>query len=284
LAAKFSDWGHLHEALGALPDEAISLGGGSISNAMRIRVGGNFYFMKYIRRSLPDFFLKEKIGLDLLRHSCSLRIPEVFALGRDEEADWIVMEYIESSQALPESWSHLGYAMAGLHGCSKTHFGLNCDNYIGELVQRNELATDWETFFVRSRLMPLVSSAKEHFSSLDQMKWERLYQTIGNFGFTRKPALLHGDLWQGNVMFSSVGAVLIDPAVYFGVPEMDIGMSRLFGGFNKVFYDSWYEEAKPEPGWQERAELCNLYPLLVHLNLFGAGYLSSVRQLLNRYV
>lgn len=219
----------------------------------------------------------------MLRKSCRLAIPEVIAVGRDADMQWIVLEYVESVPASAPVWAELARGLAELHRSPATYFGLEKSNFIGELVQQNEPGADWESFFIRCRLMPLVSMASGYFSEEDNFRWERLYETLGTYGFTRKPALVHGDLWYGNVMFSASGPVLIDPAVYFGVPEMDIGMSRLFGGFDAAFYRAWLEEAKPHAGWQERTELCSLYPLLVHLNLFGSGYLSSVKQILYRY-
>jgi fructosamine-3-kinase len=79
------------------------------------------------------------------------------------------------------------------------------------------------------------------------------------------------------------GPCLIDPAVYYGSREMDLAMSRLFGGFSGLFYESYNEAYPLAPGWESRVELCQLYPLLVHLNLFGGGYLASVTSIAGRY-
>lgn len=257
--------------------------GGSVSRAFRLRSGKESYILKCRNKGLPEFFEKEKDGLNLLRISGRLKVPEVLACGSDQGMDWIVMEYLEPVQASPAAWKELAAGLADLHRCSNAAFGLAYSNYIGELVQQNEPEQSWEDFFIRRRLMPMVSLALDYFNAEDNVRWERLYARLGQYGFTRKPSLVHGDLWQGNVLFTASGPVLIDPAVYFGVPEADIGMSYLFGGFDKAFYDAWREEARPDPGWRERAELCNLYPLLVHLNLFGPGYLSSIRQIVYRY-
>ena len=99
-----------------------------------------------------------------------------------------------------------------------------------------------------------------------------------------KPALIHGDLWSGNFMADKNGEpVIYDPAVYYGNREMDIAMSLLFGGFNKSFYD-YYNEAFPmQPNWKERIQLCQLYPLLVHLILFDGNYYYSVMNIINFY-
>jgi len=99
-----------------------------------------------------------------------------------------------------------------------------------------------------------------------------------------EPSLLHGDLWSGNFMVNNEGnACIYDPAVYYGHREMDIGMSKLFGGFDKAFYLAYNQEYPMEKGWERRVEYCNLYPLLVHVNLFGGGYASSVSAILSRF-
>jgi fructosamine-3-kinase len=99
-----------------------------------------------------------------------------------------------------------------------------------------------------------------------------------------RPALLHGDLWKGNLVSGPDGeAWAVDPAVYYGHREMDIAMTRLFGGFDDAFYTAYNEALPMERGWEERAEVCNLYPLLVHTLLFGGGYAGQVAQVLRRF-
>jgi fructosamine-3-kinase len=114
-------------------------------------------------------------------------------------------------------------------------------------------------------------------------KFQRIYPVLENFFPKEKPALLHGDLWSGNIMRGKNGMpVLIDPAVYYGHREMDLAFSRLFGGFESLFYES-YETVFPlEPGFEERVPVYNLYPLLVHLLLFGKSYLSGIEKTVNR--
>jgi fructosamine-3-kinase len=98
------------------------------------------------------------------------------------------------------------------------------------------------------------------------------------------PALLHGDLWNGNVLFDTLGQpVLIDPACYWGWPEAEIAMCALFGGFPQSFYTSWESAARPETGWRERLPIYQLYHLLNHLNLFGGAYHTQVMATLRRF-
>lgn len=99
-----------------------------------------------------------------------------------------------------------------------------------------------------------------------------------------KPSLLHGDLWGDNYMIDRNGTPwLIDPAVYVGHPEADLAMTELFGGFDQSFYGAYRVIIPTDAGYKERRDIYNLYHLLNHLNLFGGGYLSSARVVINRY-
>ncbi len=112
----------------------------------------------------------------------------------------------------------------------------------------------------------------------------RFYAKLDELFPKESPALLHGDLWSGNFMVSEKGlAVIIDPAVYYGHREMDLAMSQLFGGFDASFYEAYQRNFPLENGWQQRLDYCNLYPLMVHVNLFGGSYLESVKRILVRF-
>ena len=96
--------------------------------------------------------------------------------------------------------------------------------------------------------------------------------------------LFHGDLWSGNFLTDKTGnATLIDPAVYYGHREMDLGMTKLFGGFEAEFYAAYSEMFPLEAGFEKRVDIYNLYPLLVHVNLFGGDYIHQVQKILERY-
>ena len=105
----------------------------------------------------------------------------------------------------------------------------------------------------------------------------------GLFG-TVNPSLLHGDLWGGNYLISLDGTpYLIDPAVYYGHSEMDLAMTRLFGGFSSSFFNTYYDIVPPHPHQSDLTALYQLYYLLVHLNLFGTSYLPGVQRTLTKY-
>ena len=114
--------------------------------------------------------------------------------------------------------------------------------------------------------------------------FEKLFAKLNEIFPAEKPSLLHGDLWSGNFMTGTDGSVkLIDPAVYFGFREMDLAMSKLFGGFDSSFYKFYHEEFPLENGLEKRVDICNLYPLLVHVNLFGGHYANEVDAIVSRF-
>ncbi|MCZ7682741.1 MAG: fructosamine kinase family protein [Sandaracinaceae bacterium] len=153
--------------------------------------------------------------------------------------------------------------------------------------QDNGREEDWPTFYARRRLEPQLRMAADRGRTSPEMRrgFSRLFARMRELvGPSEPPARLHGDLWGGNCHVDEHGApVLIDPAVYGGHREMDLAMMQLFGGFSERVFAA-YDEAYPlAEGWRERVPLYQLYPLMVHVNLFGGGYAASVERVLSRY-
>ena len=114
--------------------------------------------------------------------------------------------------------------------------------------------------------------------------FDHFYQEYANLIPIEVPSLLHGDLWSGNILCGArQEAVFIDPAVYYGHREVDIAMTRMFGGFDPVFLDHYHSCFPLEKGWEERVLIHNLYPQLVHLVLFGNAYLRGIENVIQRY-
>ena len=111
----------------------------------------------------------------------------------------------------------------------------------------------------------------------------RLPQLLG--GSSEPPALIHGDLWSGNLIADEAGSpALIDPAAYYGHREAELGMMTLFGGFGGRVYEA-YDQAFPlEPGWRARNPIYQLYHLMNHLNLFGGSYRGQVMSIVRRHL
>jgi fructosamine-3-kinase len=196
------------------------------------------------------------------------------------------MEYIQSSAPNSDYWSLLGRGLAKLHQQTNDQFGWSEPNYIGRLPQKNDWHADWNEFFWEQRLKPQIKTARDQGRlTTEQAKGlDALSGKLSQIFPPSRPALLHGDLWSGNVMVGATGEpVLVDPAVYFGHPEIELAFTKLFGGFDQQFYESYQEESALAPGFDQRIDLYNLYPLLVHLNLFGTGYLQEVLQTGKKY-
>jgi len=260
-----------------------SISGGCINHAVKICTNLGEYFLKHNSASLyPQMFNVEKKGLCLLRNADEIFIPIPICSGEKGANSFLVLELVQSGIPTNDFWEVFGTSLANLHKHTHNKFGLNHDNYIGSLPQSNKQYHSWIDFFVSQRLEPQIKRAKLGKGMHD--KFTRLFGLLQNIFPKEPPALLHGDLWNGNYMVSEDGQpVIIDPAVYYGHREMDIGMTMLFGGFDKEFYDSYNQKYPLEKGWESRLDICNLYPLLVHVNLFGGGYINQVNDILARY-
>lgn len=261
--------------------------GGSINRAAKISTERGDLFLKWNRSAPEDFFEKEAAGLRLLRNADSdIRVPEVVAeRGADgERPGFLLMEYIEPGSN-GDSYK-FGEELAALHGNRAEKFGLEQDNYIGSLPQSNNRRGHWLSFFSEMRIEPQLKMAVDSgkLDSTSQKGWIGLLKRLDTIIPECKPSLLHGDLWSGNYIFDSQGrAVLIDPAVYYGHPEMDLSFSKMFGGFDASFYEGYRSVAPLEPDFEDRVPVYNLYPLLVHVNLFGGHYSDQCRRFLMKF-
>ncbi len=274
----------------SLPVEVTStktLSGGSINKAFRLETNIGNFFLKYNNASkFPQMFEKEARGLSLLRSAGEIDIPEIIFHSEAGQDAFLLLEYIDSVGQTNDFWSNFGKSLAKLHNHKAEAFGLDHDNYMGSLYQHNEFHDDWIEFFIEERLERQVKLARENaaIGRNDVLAFERLYKRLGEIFPATKPSLIHGDLWSGNFMVNGKGdACLIDPAVYYGHPEIDIAMSTLFGVFNSEFYESYIAHNPLEKGWEKRLDIYNLYPLMVHVNLFGGGYPGSVRRIIGRF-
>ncbi|MEK9628745.1 MAG: fructosamine kinase family protein [Nitrospinota bacterium] len=281
----------LEPLLGATVKSSFSTGGGCINQTQVLELtNGEKVFMKQNSNPPNDFFLAEVKGLRLLAQAENgPRIPKPIALQSGSRPTFLIMEYLENSGGGSDFPDRLALSLANLHRTSQEHFGLNHDNYIGSTPQQNNLEKDGILFFRDHRIKfqrQLARQAGLLPASTDK-KLGELCDNLNKFLNIsgEKPALMHGDLWSGNYFSDSNGnPCIFDPAVYFGLREADIAMTELFGRLPQRFYDAYNEAFPMNPGYQERKDLYNLYHLLNHLNLFGGSYLSSVQQILKRYI
>lgn len=260
------------------------VGGGSINDTFRVETSSGIYFVKKNSASrYPAMFEKEAKGLQVLADAGEITVPEVIAFGESDDDAFLILEFIQSGARPASFWDDFARQLANLHRHSSGSFGLDHDNYIGSLVQYNRQHKTWADFFREERLEVQLRLAIDNhkMGKETMMAFGRFYNKLNEIFPPEPPALLHGDLWGGNYMVDEKGSPLvIDPAVYYGHREMDLGMSQLFGGFDVRFYEAYQRYFPLEKGWQQRLDYCNLYPLMVHVNLFGGSYTGSVKAIL----
>jgi fructosamine-3-kinase len=265
--------------------------GGDINEAYDVTLAdGRRVFVKANARAAARMFACEARGLDWLRDADALRIPRVLAHSaeQDEMPAFLVLERIASAARTRDFDERLGRGLAALHGYGAPQFGFEEPNFIGSLPQDNTPCDTWATFYAHRRLEPQVHAAVD--CGRAPAGWThafaRLFGRMDDLvGPPEPPARLHGDLWSGNVMTDEHGApCLIDPAVYGGHREVDLAMLRLFGGVGPRSLAAYHEALPLAAGHEARVALYQLYPLLVHVNLFGGGYVAPVERVLRTYV
>ena len=252
--------------------------GGCISPAARVTDRGDrrSVFAKWAAADTPaGLFDQEAISLAALADAGVVRVPAVL----HSDARSLVLEWLEPGTARPSGWRNFGRALAALHRVSASAFGWRQDNFIGPLPQRNTWHESWSEFYQQHRIRPQLERAGSvgAFDSGQRKTLQRFHDNLPDI-LTHDPApsLLHGDLWSGNVHPLENGELaLIDPASCYGDREMDLAMAELFGGFPSSFFESYEAELATDAiSRAERRAAYQVYYLLVHVNLFGAGYVA----------
>lgn len=261
--------------------------GGDINEAHALSLDdGTVLFMKSNALSALDNFKAEAQGLEAIRNTGAIGVPEILGVGTNAGASFLLMEYISGAPRVKNYWEVFAAELAAMHRSDvSTFFGFPNDNWIGSRKQINRKNDSWIAFYRDCRLQPQFEAAKTYFTASDRRKIEYLLSHLDHFLIEpERPSLVHGDLWSGNKITGNDGKCwLIDPAVYYGHPEVDIAMTELFGGFDGRFYEAYKEAGGMEPGYADRRDLYNLYQLLNHLNIFGGGYYGAVMRAVARY-
>ncbi len=281
LAAKVE--AEVEAALGASVTAARSLAGGDINEAFDVHLAdGRRAFVKTHPSAPPTMYSREAEGLAWLAEPGVIRVPAVLAA----TPRLLALEHVDAGAPAADHAARLGRELAALHTSGADGFGGPAPNFIGRLDQDNTPEADWATFYARRRLEPQLRLAVDAGRASDGMRrgFARLFDVLADrVGPPEPPARLHGDLWGGNALTGPRGEpVLIDPAVYGGHREVDLAMMQLFGGFSPRTFDAYREAAPLADGWRARVPLYQLYPLLVHVNLFGGGYVGSVERALTQ--
>lgn len=274
------DWDHILGELDLSGEVPLPVSGGDISAAWR---AGNV-FLKTGPESSYDMFTAEAEGLAELASANTVRVPRVLACGMSPGTAFIAFEWLDMERPTRSVESQLGEQLAALHHATRDRFGWHRDNTIGLTPQPNDWSDDWVGFFRDKRLgFQLGLAARNGFTGSLQTTGARLLKRLPIFfeSYTPKPSLLHGDLWGGNWGSCNGEPVIFDPAVYYGDPESDLAMTRLFGGFGAAFYEAYDAHMPPAAGSHDRCMLYQLYHVLNHLNLFGSSYKRRAQDLIN---
>lgn len=278
----------IRAAVGQSVAGIVPLGGGSISSSCKVLLhDSSDVFVKHTPQ-VPDMFVQEANGLSALRRAKCIRVPDVI----HADHSLLVLEFLPASHPSNRKrfFEVFGRTLAQMHKKRGTAFGFSDDNYIGSTPQINTpVLPSWRDFFWVNRLLFQYRLAEKNGYATEDLRTlfadleNNLSLIIPDDG--EPPALLHGDLWSGNYLCveNDVPAI-IDPAVYYGHREADLGMTLLFGGFSQSFYSAYNEEYPLLNGWEERMEVYKLYHLFNHMNLFGDGYLRQVHETLRALV
>ncbi len=279
---------HIEYLLCIKIEQAQPVSGGDISKAYLLTTESERFFCKVNPNpSAFDMFRTEKAGLEAIAQTKTMATPKILLCEKLETGGFLIMEHIESKKPSSKEMTLLGHQLAALHKLSSAEtFGWEASNFIGNLPQPNNKHSSWADFYVQERLLPQFRMAVDaDLLSPNEIPSESALQKTCALTFPKvRPSLLHGDLWSGNFLISEAGTpFLIDPAVYYGHNEVDLAMTKLFGGFGEEFYAAYSEHIPTTPLEKERTDIYQLYYLLVHLNLFGTTYKGAVMSILKRY-
>lgn len=264
--------------------EAVS--GGCINQAVHCKTdSGQEYFVKLNSATKARMFAAEALGLQALQASNTVLIPGVIATGKAGSQAFLILEYLPL-QGVRDDFI-FGQQLARMHQHTADQYGFESDNFIGATPQLNSWHDNWYEFFMTRRLqfqLDLLPVNGPNQALRDQ--WPDLIQACDKLFSSHAPkaALLHGDLWQGNVAQVGDEICLFDPATYYGDPEADLAMLELFGSPGQNFYRGYESISKVSAEYPKRRTFYNLYHVLNHSNLFGNSYsmqaLGMVKQII----
>ncbi|QEC80028.1 fructosamine kinase family protein [Mucilaginibacter ginsenosidivorax] len=271
----------IEKQIGTKISNILPLSGGSINHVYHLQATRDNFVLKINDRfNFPGMFNLEVQGLETIRNTQTIAVPKVLLQSETNTESYLLIEWISPGHSTQKASDTLGEQLAQMHRHTSHSFGFDTDNYMGSLRQSNKPHKYWNDFFIEERLKPMIRIAqtKQLLTNNDLRLFDLLYQKLPGLFTEEPPALVHGDLWSGNYLIDvHEKPYLIDPAVSFSNREFDIAMTTLFGGFDRQFYEAYNHNFPLQEGWQQRIKLWNLYPLLLHVNLFGGGYIKLVR-------
>ncbi|OXA43682.1 ketosamine-3-kinase [Folsomia candida] len=289
-------------------------GGGSISSGSSYITDDGTVFVKINEKSNAlTMFEGERAGLEAILATETIRCPKPIAIVKDGSNVALVMENLNMTSMTSHQQEILGEQLARMHLHNKMivdemhkgesrittgsgdedssikvvrKFGFSVPTCCGYISQDNTWQEDWTVFYLRQKLQAQVDRILRKAGDRDLndvwslccQKIETQLSKLANI----VPALVHGDLWSGNVASSESVPVIYDPASFYGHSEFDFGIARMFGGFSPSFYNAYFKINPKTDGFSERQDIYELFHHLNHWNHFGIGYKGSTISLLKK--
>src|SRR5919112_3329593 len=257
--------------------------GGCIGEVYRAELSDGTSVVAKVDRAEESHLEREAYMLRYLREKSELPVPEVYY----SSETLLLMQLMEGSGNLSGAQAHAAELLAALHDIAAEAYGHERDTLIGSLSQPNPWTSSWVEFFRDQRLLYLSGVASEAGRLPTDLRG-RVEELAGRLGEMleepERPALIHGDVWSGNVLAEG-GRItaFLDPAIYHADPEIELTYVSLFGTFREPFFRRYAEIRPIRFGFsEERRHLYSLYPLLVHVYFFGGHYVDSVEGTLAR--
>lgn len=276
----------IHSLTGERPERVRALSGGCVGDVYRIALKNQPDLVAKVGDGPTSGLAREGRMLRYLAQNTALPVPEV--LSADDTL--LLMTFIEADGRLSgDAERHAAQQLAALHAITTPNgFGFEEDTVIGGLPQPNPWTTSWRTFFAEQRLVHMAHEGERagRLPSALLARIERFARVLDRWiDEPAQSSLIHGDLWGGNIL-AARGRITgyIDPAIYFADPEIELAFTTLFSTFGDAFFGPYNELRPIRPGFfEERRDLYNLYPLLVHVRLFGGSYVASVERTLAHF-
>ncbi|XP_039332651.1 ketosamine-3-kinase isoform X1 [Saimiri boliviensis] len=288
-------------------------GGGCISQGRSYDTDRGRVFVKVNSKAeARRMFEGEMASLTAILKTNTVRVPKpIKVLDAPGGGSVLVMEHVDMRH-LSSHAAKLGAQLADLHLENKKHgetllreagtvgrgggqeerpfvdrFGFDVVTCCGYLPQVNDWQEDWVVFFARQRIQPQMDMVEKASGDREALQlWSALQLKIPDLfrDLEITPALLHGDLWGGNVAEDASGPVIFDPASFYGHSEYELAIAGMFGGFSNSFYSAYHGKIPRAPGFEKRLQLYQLFHYLNHWNHFGSGYRGSSLSIMRNLV
>ena len=232
-------------------------------------------------------FEVELAGLRFLSERAGVLTPNPIGIIPVAGGAILILEAVQAVDRAPRHWRQIGQTLARIHKIKGDRFGFETDGYFGPLHQDNTPMDDWPTFYAERRLWPGLRLAIDsgHLPQAVIRQVERLITRVPELcGPEVAPTLLHGDAQQNNFISTEAGAVVIDPAVYYGNPEMDLAYIDYFQAVPNDLFHGYQDELSIEPGFWERRDLWRVWGYLAAVTVEGPSHVSKLTEAIGKYL